>query len=311
MDADGEAIDVVLDLNGQTISGSGTSDANAVIVVAGANLTIKDSVGGGKILPLTVGGYAVYNTAGALEIQAGAYDGAVVTEEGATTSITDGKFKVTEGIAVPNGKKWSAADKYGYYTLVEDAGEGDDTEGPSVGEGEGSVTVDETSGDATVAPAEGKTEVTITLPTGFTGNVIVPSSLDKIVGVPAGKLVIKSGNFDVTGAFSYDTTTGAIALDEAGSVTIDDEEIPVKPALADGTDETPFEVGANGPEANVKAIPGLTYELILSDSVNGTYGSIAEGGDKTKVKATGKRVNLKDGRANRGAKGFYKVQVTK
>lgn len=307
MDESGVAIDVVLDLNGQTISGSGTSDANAVIVVAGANLTIKDSVGGGKILPLTEGGYAVYNTLGALEIQAGAYDGAVVTAEGATTSITDGKFKVTEGIAVPTGKKWSAADAYGYYTLVNKAGNT-----PTVGEGEGSVEVDSTTGDAEITPADGKTEVTVTIPSGFTGNIIVPSTVTTVKGgVPAEKLGLKIGNYTVIGAFKINETSYAIELNKDATVKVGNEDIRVEPELAntaaDGeTEVAPFEAGAE-PAATVKTIPGLTYSLDFDSDVKGAFGTSA-----ASKQADGNRMTLQDKTDKTGVtKRFYKIRVRK
>jgi hypothetical protein len=226
---------------------------------------------------------------------------------GNTTTINGGKFaEKVEGATLLDGKVWSETATDGYYTLVDEAGE--ETEVPSVGEGEGSVTVDTESGAATVVPAEGKTEVTITLPTGFAGNVIVPSSLDKIVGVPAGKLVIKSGSFDVTGAFSYDTETGAIALNAEATVN----GVPVKPVL-DTTVTDPF-VGGATPAAKVKTIPGLKYSLTYATDVGATtYTEVttpAMAEDATMTLTDTRTAGEGEGQRNPN-KGFYKVKVSK
>lgn len=303
-----------IDLNGFTLSAVDGEDA---IYNNGATLTIIDS----SELKTGVVAGTVYNNKGTLVIDAGTFNDEV-TNKGSLTinggkfevalvntgTLTDngGMFKETDGLPEVAGKEYRDDDKDSYYTLEDKAGE--ESEVPSVGKGEGSVTVDETSGDATVAPAEGKTEVTITLPTGFAGNVIVPSSLDKIVGVPAGKLVIKSGSFDVTGAFSYDTETGAIALNAEATVN----GVPVKPVL-DTTVTDPF-VGGATPAAKVKTIPGLKYSLTYATDVGATtYTEVttpAMAEDATMTLTDTRTAGEGEGQRNPN-KGFYKVKVSK
>ena len=330
-----------IDLNGFTLSAEEDCDA---IFNDGAIVTIIDSSDAktGKVVG------PVYN-AGTMTIEAGTYegevkcakDGTLTINDGTfevalvnsgTLAINDGKFKATIEATLPDGMDWSETkDKDGYYTLVEDAGE--EPEVPSVPE---VPTVDEEVGEvvetedgegnktATVTVTNASTSVAITIPSDYAGtvNVVVPPTVDTITGLGNASLTIKYENTDITRAFTMTTTGGTttIALNENGVVRMTDgEEIPVKPALAatdaDGVAVAPFEVGAEGDAAaNVAAIPGLTYELETTDDLANDFGQIT-GNDEVvlgaKKKATGKRVKLEDKRSNKGAKGFYRVKVTK
>ena len=111
-----------------------------------------------------------------------------------------------------------------------------------------------------VTPKGDAAMVTITgLPYGDT--VAVPPTVTKVNGVDDGQIRVKSGTYDITGAFTV--SGGAIALNENGSVTIADETIPVKPTIGDLGDDAgePFTVGEGSAAVTVRAIPGLKYEL--------------------------------------------------
>jgi hypothetical protein len=326
-----EGDEIIIDLNGHKLSATG---AEEVIYNDGGAVTIKDSSEAGTGM---VDG-SIKNAAGTLTINAGTYEGEIFTNEGeegeyvGTATINDGKFKVkVEGATLPDGMDWSeTTDKDGYYTLVEDAGEDPEPEVPSVPE---VPTVDKevgevevADGNATVTVTNASESVTVKVPDGFTGTVsaVVPPAVSSIVGVSAaGSVTVEAEGVNITGAFkiTYDsnTKTATIALDENGVVTIEGEPIPVKPALAatdaEGVAVAPFEVSAKGDAAaNVAAIPGLTYELETTADLANDFGQITENDapvEGAKVKATGKRVKLEDKRSNKGAKGFYRVKVTK
>jgi hypothetical protein len=278
---------------------------------------------------------AVWVQQGGLLIENGTFDGVITNEGdyGATTTITGGQFADITGlqpvagvITLAYNMKWSNLSEVseGYYTLVEDAGEDPEPEVPSVDEEVGEVEV--ADGNATVTVTNASESVTVKVPDGFTGTVsaVVPPAVSSIVGVSAaGSVKVEAEGVNITGAFkiTYDsnTKTATIALDENGVVTIEGEPIPVKPALAatdaEGVAVAPFEVSAKGDAAaNVAAIPGLTYELETTADLANDFGQITENDapvEGAKVKATGKRVKLEDKRSNKGAKGFYRVKVTK
>jgi hypothetical protein len=317
IDADNNPIaEVVLDLNGQTIEAEGEFGGNLIYNQNGTKLTIIDS---STEKTGTVDG-AVANE-GELIINAGKFNGAVAND--GTLTDNGGKFKETDGLPEVTGKEYRDDDADDYYTLEDVAGSGDDDPeiedaiGDDVGKVE-ETTDGEGNKTATVTVTNASTSVTITVPAGYQGtvNVVVPPTVDTITGLGAATLTVKAEGVDITGAFSKTMVEGVTTLDlnPEGAVVIDGETITVEPQLVKDTTADPFEVPADGAEANVAAIPGLTYELVTTDDLDVEFGSIVENGEVVpgaKKKATGKRVNLKDGRANRGDKGFYKVKVSK
>ena len=87
--------EVTLDLNGKAITSSAATPA--VLVSAGANLTVKDSVGGGKVTTAKFNASCVENY-GVLNIEGGefsAYYGAVKACGGSDTTINGGTFSDT------------------------------------------------------------------------------------------------------------------------------------------------------------------------------------------------------------------------
>lgn len=304
---------ITIDLNGKTISGAD----EYVIVNQGATIEI---VGAGIVGAGSVG--SVLNAAGVLTLTGGAYEGLVVNGEGATLNLTKtAKFKVKEGLTVPGGLDWSAADSDGYYTLVD--------AGPVT-----STTVDlseaGTGADVEVTPtiAESVTEVTVeNVPQGFAGKVVIPSTVEKIIGVAKDQLKVMvsvTGDDSVTKTYNITeaiklAADGTISLDDTKTVTVEvtvgdktvSEDISVKPELAttaaDGaTEVAPFEAGAT-PAATVKTIPGLTYSLDYDSDVKGAFGTSAA--SKT---ADGNRMTLQDTSDKTGVtKRFYKIRVRK
>ena len=327
--------DVTIDLNGQTISGSGNeNDGATVIMNSGANLVITDSsVSQLGNITANNGAYAIWNAAGTLTVNKGIFNGAIFTDDtegGAegTATINGGKFSVkVEAATIPGDKQWSDLTE-DYYTLVDKSGSGDND--PVIEDAIDDVVgkVEETTDEqgnktATVTVTNASTSVTIQVPTGYQGTVkvVVPPTVDTITGLGAATLTVTAEGVDITGAFSKTTDAGVttLALDPEGEVVIDGETIKVEPQLVEDTTAegtvAPFEVPADGAEANVAAIPGLTYELVTTDDLDVEFGSIVEDGEVVsgaKVKATGKRVNLKDNRKGpKPGRGFYKVKVTK
>ena len=116
----------------------------------------------------------------------------------------------------------------------------------------------------TVTPTNGAVMVTIAwLPSD--AKVEVPPLVTKVSGVVDTQIRVRSGAYDITGAFTV--SSGAIALNENGSVTIGGEGIPVKPTIGDLVEGKPFTVGEGSAAVTVRAIPGLKYELVRGSSV--------------------------------------------
>ena len=301
---DADMGNITIDLNGCTLSATG---AGEVIYNDGANITIIDSSDNGSGLQGSgkVAG-AIGNAGGTLVINAGTFEGEIKTNEvgedanfAGKTTINGGKFAVKVGAAaLPTNKKWSALSA-GYYSLVD--------AGPVT-----STTVDlsdaGTGADVEVTPpiAESVTEVTVqNVPQGFAGKVVIPSTVEKInLGIGQLKVLAK----DMTDATKSYDITDALMVDGSGNLVLNAEgtvnDVPVKPALADGADETPFVVGETT-EATVKTIPGLKYSLVWDSDLSFT--SDAKGGTDP-VQAKTDRLTLED-TTDKPAKRFYKVKV--
>jgi len=192
------------------------------------------------------------------------------------------------------------------FEVVEESGKLALVVGPAIEGGDASVVIE---GDkVVVTPNDGITE--ITLSNVGEKQVEIPSSVVKVGGVGDCKmLTVKSGSHDVTKAMKFTTADGGfvIGLDEAAVVTVGGEEIPVRPVLADGDGETPFEVKDGQLVFKVKTIPGLKYEVLASDSLDpGSFGSTAVGLD-----ASSSRCELKVGQPSGKTQGFYKIQVSR
>ena len=108
--------DVTIDLNGQTITGTGAS-AGAVIYVSSGKTTVIDTATGGKVVPSDDSIMAaICEFAAELDITAGIFDGVIVANEGepsATISISGGSF-VGDAAAFPY-TDWLAARKVATY----------------------------------------------------------------------------------------------------------------------------------------------------------------------------------------------------
>lgn len=134
---------------------------------------------------------------------------------------------------------------------------------PSIPSEQGTL---EVAGDvATVKPAPGVRRIFISNGEAL-AKVILPPSVETVIGVPPGKIVIRaSTGHDITGAFRFtvDAEGVKIALDPDGEVTIDGETITVRPQLSsvEGTQESPFEVGEGRVSIGIRSIPDLIYRL--------------------------------------------------
>jgi hypothetical protein len=154
----------------------------------------------------------------------------------------------------------------------------------------------------------------------FAGKVVIPSTVDKITGVPAGNITVKAaGGVDITVAIQI-AQDGTISLNKDATVTATiggkEESIKVEPQLvatdATGAAVEPFELptGENAAvaEANVATIPGLKYSLVWDSDLSFTS---KDAGNSAPVQATGYRLKLQDTSSNKPNVRFYKVKVTK
>lgn len=189
------------------------------------------------------------------------------------------------------------------------------------------------SGDTVTALADAQL-ASITVPTGVTldlnnktvqaaaiennGMIVIydAATIDKITGAAGSTVKIvtpyNEGKLDITAAFVVNPETGVIALDETpgAKVLVGDEQIPVQPTLTEADDATtpPLTVGETT-AVGVKAIPGLTYELVRSTTIGGVQTTVAS------EKATTSRVTLTDtfteATGGKPASAFYVIQVKK
>ena len=162
-----------------------------------------------------------------------------------------------------------------------------------------------------ITPNAGVTAVTIAnLSEG--AKVVVPPTVTRVSGVADAQIKVRSGAYDITGAFTV--TGGAIQLNENGAVTIGGETIPVKPTIGDLDEGEPFMVDKGVVMVAVRAIPGLRYALVRGETVEGCRrdgGSTEEGGGTVieSVVATGTRVALSDANPPEGG-AFYVISVS-
>ena len=160
-----------------------------------------------------------------------------------------------------------------------------------------------------VAPTGGVTEVAVTgLPEG--DFVAVPPSVTKVSGVADAQIKVRSGAYDITGAFTV--SGGEIALDPNGSVMIGGEEIPVKPTIGDLDEGEPFMVDKGVVMVAVRAIPGLRYALVRGETVEAVCGGETPPPQRViceSVVATGARVALSDANPPEGG-AFYVISVS-
>ena len=167
--------------------------------------------------------------------------------------------------------------------------------GGEIAEGEG--------GEWIVAPSEGVTEVAVT---GLTegDSVAVPPTVTKVNGVGDAQIKVRSGAYDITGAFTV--SGGAITLNENGSVTIADETIPVKPTIGDLGDDAgePFTVGEGSAAISVRTIPGLKYSLVRGAELGAITMTVVE-----PTLATEAQMTLTDAEPPTD-KAFYRIDVS-
>ena len=153
-----------------------------------------------------------------------------------------------------------------------------------------------------ITPNDGVTEVSVEgLPDW--AKVAVPPSITRVNGVYDDKIRVKSGAYDITGAFTV--SGGAIALNANGSVTIDDEVIPVKPTIGDLVDGEPFVVGDQGVEVTIRSVSGLKYVLWRGET------SQALSTMAMQAIATGTRITLTDIMDSASPVLYYQIGVLK
>ena len=179
---------------------------------------------------------------------------------------------------------------------------------PSIPSEQGTLSVED--GVATVVPAPGKRHISVSNGESLTA-VVLPPSVETIVGVPPQKIVIRAFGHDITGAFTItgDACGVTIALNPDGKVTIDDEEIPVRPQLSSvaGTQDAPFVVGSGDVKIGIKSIPGLIYRLKRGADVSVRTTGLPIGEPQT---AEATRLSLEDVQALPDA-AFYLISVTR
>ena len=196
---------------------------------------------------------------------------------------SDGSLELGKNVNVISGQVSSDYVKIGILTC----------EGGAVEQGDGAWVV---------TPSADSTEVKIgNLPDG--AKVAVPPTVTKVKGVADNQIIVKSGAYDITGAFTV--SGGALALDPEGEVN----GVKVTPTIGELSEDEgePFVVGEGRAAVTIRSIPGLKYELKRTTNLAADFGSI---GDGVKAVGTGEPVTLEDTDPPEG-QAFYNVNVGK
>ena len=170
------------------------------------------------------------------------------------------------------------------------------------------------NGDGTYTVEVQAETVALTIPENVMVSEVVVSTNTTTVTVSGGgslpanvKVAVSWTDGETPKTAQYSIVTvgagGAITLNEEAIVTVDEEQIPLKPTPTDSSDATtpPFVVG-DDVSVGIKAIPGLVYRLVRGTELNSITSTIA-----TK-KATSSRISLSDNDPLEGA-AFYKITV--
>jgi len=180
---------------------------------------------------------------------------------------------------------------------------GDDA--PFVKDGKGSIEIM----DDQVIVTPNANETDITLVNVGERTVVIPSLIDRIVGVASERIVVKSGEYDVTDVMKFTETDSGfvISLDGTGArMFASGDEIPVTPVLS-GVNEPdpPFVVEDSFVTVGIKTIPGLRYQLKTCVSLGDDWSPIG-----TPQTATEMRLRLKAERSMNPS-AFYTISVMK
>ncbi len=284
---------VTLVLNGKSLSiaGLGLFANGGLTIIDVSKDTVTDT---GSIITKNSAGTAGTIYSPKMAVYGGKFDACPETDTDSGATVT-----VAEGYELKESDGWYRLQKTGGSTE------------PTVDGGDSATTkVDPETKTITVVTSESG-ELTIE-GDASAYTISVPQNVTKITG-SVGTITIMGAEVDITSAFSVTTVEGVttIALDPKGTVTVNGVEISVTPELADATDDvTPFAVVSGSVSATVKAIPGLTYQLLGSTEVKAasafdTTNPVAEetaGKDGT--------VTLEDKNATDTAK-FYTIRVTR
>lgn len=172
-----------------------------------------------------------------------------------------------------------------------------------------------TSDAGTIGEMDPSTGIAVFIPTGdsvteatvnlgaSTAKIAFPKQVKTIKGVPAEKIVIKSGAYDITAALAFTgNSTEGITYDLNPDATV--ATVPVKPTIA--AEDANFDI--TGGTLEVKGIAGLYYTLVGKNDVTqmATAAKIAD----TQATETGATVSLTDNRAEKPAAQFYQIKVT-
>ena len=287
--------------NGAGIGG-GDEGAGGIVIINGGTVTATGKNGGAGIGGGDIGAGGMVTVNGGTVTATGDGKGAAGIGGGVCgadgTVILGENVEITEG-AVGNGSK--------YVKIVEKKPVGPTCEG-------GTIEWSDAANAWVVTPNAGVTEVTVAgLPEG--DFVAVPPTVKQVGGVPDEQIKVRSGAYDITGAFAV--SGGEIALNPNGAVTIGGETIPVKPTIGDLDEGEPFMVDKGVVMVAVRAIPGLRYALVRGETVEAVCGGETpppQGMDVPQrvicesVVATGARVALSDANLPEGG-AFYRIVV--
>lgn len=187
--------DIVLDLNGKTLTSTANNDItnNGITIEATAKLTVKDSLTGGKVVATGKYSNAIENK-GTLVIESGSFEavyGAIRALGGSTTTISGGTFASSTG-------------RYGMYYWAN---------GTAL-----SVTVNGGLFKNSVSTAMENGKVALSIKGGS-----FASDLTDYCGADAGTYLDKETGLYVYGRESEHVPAGYV-VDENGNVTISDEE---------------------------------------------------------------------------------------
>lgn len=161
------------------------------------------------------------------------------------------------------------------------------------------------TGVAEFVPADPATTVATIALNGFTGKILIPSTIETLVGVPADQVYVKNAKGNVIDASAFvggDETAYSTALTAAAQnppfVTTDEGE----------TQETPFVVKDGDVALGVQTIVGLIYQLKMSTSLGA---SAKWDGVGDRIEGDGGAMELKVENVAESPSAFFKVEVTK
>lgn len=307
--AENNTVTLILNEKDLSIAGLGLFANGGLIIVDKSQDTVTDN---GSIITKNSSDTEGTIYAPTMVIYGGKFDARpsadeVMNEDGQETGSY--KLTVADGYELPE-----EADSDGWYRLKKS---GSSTDEPTIDGGDDNTKVDPETKTITVDSSD-TGEITIN-GDASEYTISVPQNVTKITG-SVGTITIMGKSegmttaVDITSAFKLDSTTTdgvtTIALDPDGKVTVNGVEVSVTPELDTTEGTEPFAVG-DSVSATVKAIPGLTYQLLgATDLTTKTTKEWAGVGEAVTATDSG-TVTLEDTSTEKPDAKFYVIKVSR